>query len=371
MIFYVFLDDLGLGEVLADAADDLVGFMSFTRQQNDVTLFRVRERIFDGAAAVGNGHVGTRIGGEVGCHLADDRRGRLVVGIVRGQNTEVSIARGNETELGTAHARASADRAKEADQARRLISAERLQGGLEADAVMGVVDDDGGTVRELIGFKATLDSREADGFGDRLDRKTEARTDGNGRQRVVNAELTGEGEGHGVLSVIVGEQEAHTDVAGRTEKRDTRCAEVAVLLDRHARLIATVMADHFGGVGVVGVIYDILRTVIGEERALAKLIIVKVGVLELADMVGREVGKDADLIANAVHTCHFECLRGDFHNERADARIEHLAHVHVQIVAFGRGIDGMDMRIEIRNAVRADVARGDSVFVENVVNEER
>ena len=55
---------------------------------------------------------------------------------------------------------------------------------------------------------------------------------------------------------------------------------------------------------VICIIDDIFCSVIGEQRVLACLVVVKIGMLMLADVVGREIGKDADLELNAVNSCH-------------------------------------------------------------------
>ena len=76
---------------------------------------------------------------------------------------------------------------------------------------------------------------------------------------------------------------------------------------------------------------------------LAALVFLKVGVLELADVVGREIGKYRDIKFNSVYAAELECLRGDLHNDDLNAVVDHISHMLVKIVAFGRGVDRVDL----------------------------
>ena len=80
-----------------------------------------------------------------------------------------------------------------------------------------------------------------------------------------------------------------------------------------------------------------------EKKGLAGLIVFKIGMLIGADMIGREIGKGAGIKANTVNAGQLQCLRGDLHNDDLYAVVDHILHMLVKIVAFGRGVDRVDL----------------------------
>ena len=121
------MDDLPLHKMLFFAVDDLVILMALARKQNDVAgLCHLYGRI-DRLAAVGDAGVGG-IRGHIAGNVADDILRRLVVRIVARDNGVVGISAGGLGQLAAANLRAAADRAEYADQAVRIVGAQRLQG---------------------------------------------------------------------------------------------------------------------------------------------------------------------------------------------------------------------------------------------------
>ena len=83
---------LSLAEALTLSANNLVGFVSLAREKDYIALARVFERVKYCLAPVGNCNVRTAVRRKVRRYLSDDRARRLVIGIVRGKNTEVRIS---------------------------------------------------------------------------------------------------------------------------------------------------------------------------------------------------------------------------------------------------------------------------------------
>ena len=81
-----------LAEFLALSANYLVGLVSLAREKNYISLARVLKRVKDRLSSVGNSDIRTAVCRELGRSLSDNCAGRLVIGVVRGEDTEVRIS---------------------------------------------------------------------------------------------------------------------------------------------------------------------------------------------------------------------------------------------------------------------------------------
>ena len=89
--------------------DQLIGFVAFSGEEEDVALAGDADGVAECFGAVGDANVGTAAFRELGGDVVDDLFGVLGVGVVRGQDAEVGERCADGAQLGAASLGAAAD----------------------------------------------------------------------------------------------------------------------------------------------------------------------------------------------------------------------------------------------------------------------
>ena len=108
------------------------------------------------------------------------------------------------------------------------------------------------------------------------------------------------------------------------------------------------------GVLVVGIHHTDLAPF--EQLSLPGTVLLKSLVFAGADVVGIQVGKDADLVPDAGHTVHHQPLAGNLHHTGVTAGVGQLAQDPLQVIAFRGGVVQVIVMVGIVDTVCADHA---------------
>ena len=119
--------------------------------------------------------------------------------------------------------------------------------------------------------------------------------DGNGGQGVVNIEFPGDLQRRLAVNAIAEIAEGDPETVGTAEQR---CLCGAVVGGRVGGVAADLRIlrggrHHFKTVGIVGVVDQLSRAVVGEQLLFAALVVIKIGMLMPADVILGQVGKQA------------------------------------------------------------------------------
>ena len=236
----------------------------------------------------------------------------------------------------------------------------RPQGGEQAlggDLVVGVVQQDGELFADGHQLHAALDHAAAQALVDGLIRQAQHLAHADGGQGVVNTEQPR----HAHLYV---QRVAVRLGQGELNAQHLFVAQQAVLLagavvhlggvDAIGNQLAGVAFQQGGGVLVVNVHHTHVAAL--EQLSLPAAVLLKGLVLAGADVVGREIRKDADVVVDARHAIHHEALTGHLHQSRIAARVQKLPEGLLQLVAFRGGVGGVLVASHIVDAVGADHA---------------
>ena len=218
---------------------------------------------------------------------------------------------------------------------------------------MGVVQQDGELLADGHQLHPALDHALAEALVDGGVGQTQHLAHSQGRQRIVNAELAGHVHLH-IHIVPAGDMEGHAQKIVGAEQLTALGAVVGGFAAAIGHQLAGVALQQGFGVLVVDV-HDAHIAPL-EQLTLPAAVLLKGLVLAGADVVGREVGEDADVVVDAGHTVHHQALAGHLHQGHIAARIEELAEGLLQLVAFGGGVGGLLMAAHEIDAVGTDHA---------------
>ena len=172
-------------------------------------------------------------------------------------------------------------------------------------------------------------------------------------QRIVDAELAG----HihlDVHIVLAGDMELDAEEVMGAEQLVSTGAVVGLLAAAVGHQLAGVAFQQGLSVLVVDV-HDAGGAAL-EKLTLPAAVFFKGLVLAGADVVGREVGEDADVVMDVRHAVHHEALTGHFHQRRIAAGVQKLPESLLQLVALRGGVGRLLMVAEEVDAVGADHA---------------
>ena len=325
--------------MLLFAVDDLVILVTFTCKQNDVAgLCHLYGRI-DRLAAVGDAGIGG-VRGHIAGNVADDILRRLVVRIVACDDGVVGISAGGLGQLAAADLRAAADRAEHADQAVRIVGAQRLQSAGQRETVVAVVHDKGAAGQPLHNLKPALHRGVGQCGGSLRGHYAECPAQCDGAQRIGRAERAG---GHDLNMGALPGMAADKINAQRGAAAilcQHHAAVVSLGLNAKADLLTTKAIAHEIAVRVICIVNHRAGVVLGKQAALGAFVVLKIRVLAGADVILRQVRKGHDLKRNAVHAMVAQGLTADLQHTVMHTGVQHLPEQAVQLKAFGGGVGG-------------------------------
>ena len=331
--------------------------MALARKQHNVAGLGHFHRGVNRLAAVRDAGVG-RAGGHVARNVANDVLGRLVVGVVAGDDRIVGVGARCVGQLLAAHLGAATHRPKYAKQAVRVVRTQCFQRTGQGQPVVAVVHNEGAPGQTLDDFKAALHGGVGQRGGGLGGRHAERAAQCDGTQRIGRAERTG---GHD-LNVGRSARVYAVKVNAEGGLAAVLCQILPVIvggiLDAKADLLALKALAHEIAVGVIYVVNHRAGVVFCKQTALGALVILKVWVLAGADVILRQVREGHDLKRHAVHAVVAQRLAADLQYAVAHARIQHLAEQPVQLETLGRRVGGGLVHARNVDAVGADVGAG-------------
>ena len=218
---------------------------------------------------------------------------------------------------------------------------------------MGVVQQDGELPADGHQLDAALDHAAAQALVDGLIRQAQHLAHGEGSQRVVDAELAGHIDPD-VHIVLAGDMEPDAEEVVGAQQLVRTGAVVGLFIAAVGHEFAGVAFQQ--GLGVLVVDVHDAGGAASEELSLPAAVLLEGLVLAGADVVGREIRKDADVVVDARHAVHHEALTGHLHQSRIATRVQKLPEGLLQLIALGGGVGRLLMMAEEVDAIGADHA---------------
>ena len=316
--------------------------MAFSRQDNQIALPGVGNRVGDGFPPVADLHVFPLRLPDSDFDVLDDILGLLEPGIVGGDHSEVRQPAADFPHLVPALLRAVAAAAEHAHQPLWIILLQSGQQALQGHGIVGIIYQQREFVGNLHLLDAAFDLGLLEGTPDVRSLHLEMAADGDGAQGIVYAEPSGRRH-MGVKIHQPCHMEVHPQLARRVHQFQVLGPEHAVRPGAVGLQRAAVPLHQLLRVDIVSV-HD-AHAALPEQKALTGQVFLEVLMLIRPDVVRLQVGEDAVIEHEPLGPVQLQRLRGHLHDYRVQACLRHLGEILLKEVGFRRGVLRMGMDI--------------------------
>ena len=264
--------------------------------------------------------------------------GIFKAGVVGGEENAVGIFAAGFTDTLQALGRTVAGNAlHHGDIGAGIVVHNALEGGLAANAVVHIVDEHRNAAA-LVHIGAARHLQLGQGPGNHRRIALHPAADGNGDQSVGDVEQAVHGHTVRIGGAGVALGDGEGVAAGGTALDVAGDIVAVVLLDAHQQhALGFCLGGCVNGVKIGGVAADNGRLAVFQQRDLAGKIVLHGGMLPLADMVGADVQKYAEIKVLAVDAADLIGLTGDLRGGNAQSVVADQGQHTLEIQGFRRG----------------------------------